>query len=102
MKRMNMSQKPLALLLSVLMALSAFAAVGVTAPLRVTARSAVLPGDVNWDGAVDGEDLALLRACMAADQADVKQLVAGDLDGDGALTAVDFMRLRRLIMQQEM
>ena len=94
-------QKTLASFLSGLLVLSTFFTVGMAAPLRADAVTSVTAGDVNGDGAVDDEDLAALRKCLAEDKSTSSQRAAGDLDGDGVLTAVDFMKLRKLILERE-
>jgi hypothetical protein len=53
------------------------------------ARSALLPGDLNGDGLVDGADETLFLDLWSARIGDANYDPAGDLNGDGVINALD-------------
>jgi hypothetical protein len=49
-----------------------------------------VPGDLNGDGKVDGDDYLLIQAAFGTCKGDASYLVAADYDGDNCITFSDY------------
>ncbi len=75
--------------------------------LRImTDKTAVSPGDLNGDGAVNGKDIVRLRKYLSSydsgtGTASVFVYRAGETNGDGAINGKDLIRLRRYLLDYD-